>query len=177
MGNNEMWSLGFFVGLLVSGILFIILFKIVKKDSFIRCRYDERQQLVRGRGFKYGFFGCMIFGMIYILSDVGLKMQYMDTSMAVFLCIMIGAVIYVVYSIWNEAYFSLNENPKRITLLLTAVGVLNIVCSIYRIHEGLFENGVLTFINGSNLICGICILIILVVLIIKNCSDQRKAEK
>ena len=52
--NVEM-ALGMVTGLVLGLILFIIILKVTKKDGKIKCQYDERQELARGKGFKYGY--------------------------------------------------------------------------------------------------------------------------
>ena len=55
---NESMVLGILCGLLIGGIVVVIILKLTKEDGSVKCKYDERQQLVRGIGFKYGFLCC-----------------------------------------------------------------------------------------------------------------------
>jgi len=176
MGNNEMIRMGFLVGIIVGCCAVILFFKLSNTDGSIKCKFDERQQAVRGRGFKYGFFGWMIFNACCIVTEIGLEEQYMDTSMTLFCGMLVGVAIYGSYSIWHDGYFSLNENPKRVMIILVAVTILNLACAVYRIHNGLLENGQLTFLNGCNLFVAVTALCLLAVLYAKRCSDRRHTE-
>lgn len=154
--DHWMMQKGLLLGLLTGGIVCVLFFKITRKDGSLRGKYDERQRLVQGKGFKYGFWGCFLFNALYILADIGLEAHWMDTPMALFCGMMTGLAIYVSYCIWHEGYFSLNDNPLQITAMLAAVTFFNIICAASRIHEdSFFENGMLTFLDGSNMICGI----------------------
>lgn len=174
---DNMIQTGFLCGMAAACFLVVLLKKLVYKGSLFKCRYDERQQLVRGRGFQYGFFGWIFFTAGYIVLDTGFGKRYLDTSMALFLGLMIGAVIYASYAIWHEGYFSLNIYPKRFMGVMTAVTVLNIICSVHFIFEGeLCRDGMLTFFGGSNLVCAAASLTVLFVLAAKYGYDHRKAE-
>ncbi len=173
---DEMIQLGFMCSIIAVFLLTILLKKLFRKDNSFKCKYDERQQLVRGRGFQYGFFGWLIFNSFYILLETGFGKQYMDTSMALFSGLVTGIIIYASYAIWNEGYFSLNIYPKRVVAVLAFVMVLNIICGIHNIKEGILKNGKLTFLSGANLICAAALMIVLTVLAVKWCFDQRKAE-
>lgn len=173
MEGNMMHMLGFLCGLIVACIATVI----VKKGFLGKCKYDERQQIVRGKGFRSGFFGWMMFNGIYIVADIGFEIEVMDTSLAMFSGMLIGAVICVSYCIWNEGYFSLNDNPKRVIIVLAAIALLNGICSIYAIHKGvLLQNGTLTFLYGSNLFCALASVLILMIVFLKWGVGQRKEE-
>lgn len=174
--KSDGMRLGFLAGVVAGCILVVLFLWMTKKDGSIRCKYDERQQLVRGRGFQYGFFSWMIFNGIEILLDVGFEKQYMDTSMSLYFGMVVGVAVYVSYNIWHDGYFSLNENPKRAISLLVAMTVLNGACGAFRVHEGLLENGVLTLLNGANLLLAVAMLLILSVLFVKWHSDQKRTE-
>lgn len=175
MGHG-MARTAYLAGVAFGCCLVLLLLKAAKKGGSIKCKYDERQQLVRGRGFKYGFFGWMAFNGIYIFMDIGLEVQCMDTSMVLLSGMLVGVMVYASYCIWNDGYFSLNENPKRAMAILAAASLLNIACAAYRIQEGLLENGVLTFLNGSNLSVAALSVILLAVLFVKWGSDHRKPD-
>lgn len=174
--RSEGMRLGFLIGVLVGCFLWVFILKMTRKGRNLKCKYDERQQLVRGCGFKYGFFSWMIFNGACITTDLGFEKQYMDTPMVLYCGMVVGVAVYVMYSIWNDGYFSINENPKRVIALLIAITVLNGACAASRIQEGLLENGVLTLINGANLFLAVASLLILIVLFVKQYSDKKKPE-
>lgn len=169
---NEMMRMGFLTGILVGGIGILLFWKLTKKDGSRKCIFDERQQIVRGQAFKYGFFGWMIFDGLCILADTGLQIQYMDKSMELFSGMLVGLIIYGSYSIWHDGYISLNENPKRIMAILTAAALLNMACAAWRIQEGLLENEILTFLNGANLFVCMTAVLFLILMLVKRNRDR-----
>lgn len=172
--NNR--TIGFLAGVLV-GCCVVLAALWKKRDGLFRCRYDERQQAVRGRAFKYGFIGWMIFTICCIVTDIGFELQFMDLSMTLFCGMMVAIAIYVAYSVWYDGYFSLNENPKRILSILVTATLLNAACAVYRIHNGLLEHGVLTFLNGSNLLLAVVSVFLLTVMFVKRTKERQNADK
>ena len=148
-----------------------------KRDGSIKGKYDERQQVVRGRAFQYGFVGWMIFTAFCILSDIGLEIQFMDLSMTLFCGMLIGVTIYVVYSVWYDGYIPLKKNPKRILKILITVTLMNALCAVYRIRHGLLEHGVLTFLNGVNLLLTVAFTILLTVMFVKWTKERQNTDK
>lgn len=52
MGSHEVgYLIGVMVGLVVGLLAAAMFLKFIKKDHSWKCKYDERQELVRGRGF------------------------------------------------------------------------------------------------------------------------------
>ena len=176
MGNNEMMWMGFLTGIVTGCCLLILFIRRSKRNGSGKCTFDERQQIVRGQGFKYGFFAWMIYDGICIVTDIGLEEQFMDLSLTLLSGMLIGLVVYASYSIWNDGYISLYQSQKRIMLILAAAGILNLACAAYRFHDGLLENGKLTFLNGSNLFVAVTALFLLAVMTAKRCTDRRDME-
>lgn len=171
---SRMW---FLAGVLSGLFVLVVLLKMMKKDRSLKCKYDERQQLVRGRGFQYGFFGWMIFDGVCILTDIGLEVHVMDLSLTLFSGMLIGTVIYVSYSVWHDGYFSLNLSPRRFMSMLVVMTVMNIACAAFRIHSGLLEHGVITFFNGSNLLMSVVSVFLLGVISAKWFRDRSNQDK
>lgn len=174
------YMLGFMVGvgivLVVSVVVVFILMKVTKKDGTIKCKYDERQDLIRGRGFKYAFFTLLIYNMIVPMLKI-FDVELLADSAALF---MIGAIagmlVYVIYAIWNEAYFSLNENPKAIMIAFAFIGLINLALGIVRMFDGTFlTEGKLTF-NSINFLLGIGFVIIFMTLAAKQIRNKREEE-
>lgn len=167
-------ALGFFVGIVAGCILIAIILKITKTDGSIKCNYDERQQLVRGKGFKYGFFTLIICNFLALGLSSFTKKQYIESEVFMIISILIGVFVYAVYCIWNDAYFSLNESPKKVLIAFALIALLNIGLGYRNYLRGiLFQNGVLT-IHCTNLFCGVLFLLIFLVLAIKHI--YQKAE-
>lgn len=179
MGNQEiMHRMGFLAGILSGGILAILLVRLTRTDRTFKCKYDERQQLVQGRAFKYGFFGWMLFDAFCILADLGLEVRWMDRASLLFSGMLVGITVYASYSIWYDGYFSLNQKPAQVLSILVSIAVLNAVCAVRQIyvHQGLLENGVVSFYYSCNLFMAAVSVFLLTVVAVKYRFDCKKAE-
>lgn len=166
---------GVICGLVIGGLMVIVLLKAMNADHSIKCKYDERQQLVRGKGFKYAFFTLLGYNLLAgMLNDLVFKKPIMDMPITMALGAIIGVLVYVLYCIWNEGYISLNENPKKVMIAFTVIGIANIGLGIGKIlHEGLTENGMLT-IDSINLLLGVMMLITVGALAIKSALNKKE---
>lgn len=168
---------GMTAGLIVGLIVIVILLKVTKTDGRMKCEYDERQSVIRGKGYKYGFLTFIICDFFYAMlyaADVKIPL---DAAAFAVLSIMIALAVQVAYCIWNDAYFSLNENKNRVLIAFAAIGLLNLVIGITGLKEGrAIENGVLNF-RSTNLFCGCLFLIVFAVLLLKKISRSENGEE
>lgn len=167
---------GVLCGILL-GVLIIYIFLIVTKNGeSAKTIYDERQQAVRGRGFKYGFFTMLGYdGLIALLRLLEITVPA-DLEVIVFTGALTGIGIYAVYCIWNDGYFALNEKQNSVLIFLGAIGLINIIIGIAHVMYGdLFQNDSLTF-RGLNLLCGLLAIVIFLTLLIKKIRDRKDDE-
>ena len=164
---NLPYVLGVLCGILVGVIALVFLMKWMKKDGSYKCRFDERQELVRGRGFKYGFYTIIVCNMIYALLATAIEKTVIEAGTAMILIVIIGVVVYAVYSIWNEGYLALNENPKRVMIGFGAIAVFNLAISVMNfMHGRIIKDGVVQP-EIVNLLCGVMLLLIIAVMMAK----------
>lgn len=158
------YNMGMLLGMLagvVVGILVVALsykFAKIKKDA--GCEYDERQQLTRGKGFKYAYITVIVYNAIlciFTIADVPIPVEQ---SVLIMAGILISVMVCAVYCIKREAYVSLNENTNRLLLVFVILGGINFSIGILHcIHGTMIENGIVTY-HALNLLCGIFLLII-----------------
>lgn len=164
------WSLGLIIGI----ILAIIIIKMFNKDGKAITKYDERQKVVRGEAYKYGFFSILITcGILMVLNtQEGILNVLGDTLF--FIPIIIGVIVQVTYSIFKDGYVGLNTNMKRFIIFMTLIGLLNLGLGILWIVKGeILVNGVLQS-GALNLMCAFMFAIIAIELIIKSIIDKKE---
>jgi len=170
------FALGAFVAVII-GVLFIFAMKkYTKTDNSLKCKYDERQQLVRGTGFKYGFFTLIFYNVAAAFLISVEKRQYVEHAALLLAGILLGVFIYGAYCIWNESYFSLNENPKRVIIVFALIALLNFGVG-YRgfLHGVLIEDGMLT-VNCLNIFCGVLVLMLFFVMVAKHICKEKEEK-
>ena len=171
------YYLGFALGALVVaiiGVLFLfVMKKYTKTDNSLKSRYDERQQLVRGTGFKYGFFSLMFYNVAAAFLISVEKRQYIEHAALMLAGILFGVFIYGAYCIWNESYFSLNENPKRVVIVFVLIALLNFGVGYRGFCQGvLIEDGMLT-VNCLNIFVGVLVLMLFFVMVVKHICKEK----
>jgi hypothetical protein len=160
-------------GLVLGFLLVAIVMTIATKDK--KAKYDERQALVRGRGFAYGFSGLLISNLVVFLLDIiGIDL-HMRMSVAMLICSLVGITISACYCIWNDGYFAINQNKGLILIVIGIGGVINIgigiasiVCNTFWINDQLSA-------PSMNLFCGIMCIVIWVTLFAKCLKDRKEA--
>lgn len=167
--------IGISAGAAIGVLLVIAILKFSKKDGSLKCKYDERQELVRGKGFKYGFFTIVIYdacNMFYGNFLERIVMREVIMALGIFL----GVVVYAGYAIWNDGYFSLNENPRRVMGSFVVLSVGNIFLGLMHIPMGDFSVGGVIGYPAVNLMVGIMILCLFGILLAKRICKKEPAE-
>lgn len=170
------YLLGILCGVTLGLILIWVLLKWTKKDGSSKCRYDERQQIVRGQAFKAAFFTLIFCDALYALEDAIVEKQFLYGADAMGMCIIISVVVYACYCIWNEGYFALNENRKRVLVAFALIALMNfVIFGIHAVNDGIWEEGMLAPCI-LNLFCGVMFLVIFSVMLMKRMQNRSEEE-
>lgn len=172
--DNSFLAIAVAIGLVVGLLVAVIIIAISKKTDTVKADYDERQELVRGKGFKYGFF-------TMLLSDVLLCLLYSfeltwfaQLEVALILSAIAGVIVYACYCVLNDGYFALNENRKMLLIFFALAGAINLVLGIINICNGYgFADGRFTMAS-TNLFCGIMVMILFATILYKQIKESRE---
>lgn len=169
--------LGMVIGAIFGLLLVVVLLKITKTNGKIKCEYDERQEALRGRGFKYGFFTMMFCNMIYSFLWIGFGQMLIDIGAFLILTVVLGAGVYANYCIWNDCYFSLNENRNRLMVVFGGIGGFNLSFGLANLFSGkAIENGMLNY-RSINLFCGLLFVEIFFALWLRHLKKEVGTEE
>ena len=161
-----------FISLIAIVVIVFITTKLRKNQT---PKYDERQEIVRGKAYKYAFFTMLIFGALYMYCSLFIESELLLASVALMIDMFIGLVVYAVYSIWNDAFATLNGISKSYIIFLACTVVLNLGNAIGTIKDGsIIANGTLT-LDSISLVCAISLTIVLVTMLVKKLMN-REAE-
>lgn len=170
------YMIGFGSGIIIVGVMFLLGALLYKKKNPGPCKYDERQELARGKAFKVGFFTLLFYNVIYGMATVVTEMEIFDTMAAMITGVFLSLGVFACNCIWNDAYMSLNEKPGSVCAVLGCMGGINFLCGIASVISGdMIENGQITF-HFVNLMCGVVMLFLLVVFVIKQKKNKIEAE-
>ena len=167
-------GLGAITGAIIGLILCIVIFKICNKNNKVKSEYDERQEAIRGRGFKYGFYTALAYFAILTLLPITELNMKVDNSVLGFCGILISVLVLAVYTIWNDAYWGINNNRMRYLIVFALATVINIAVGIGACVTGnMIQDGVVQA-PAINLLCGVLFLVIAITLVIKMVAKREE---
>lgn len=173
---SNAWALAMVLAVIIGVLLIIVLMAITQTGDSMRQNYDERQELLRGRGFKYGFYAMLILNLVMFTLETAEVYLPMSAGYAPFLSALIGVGVYAVYCIWNDAYVALNQKAATMAMIFLVMGAMNLLMGINALVKGTaIQNNQLTF-RSMNLLCGIEMLVVCGALILKKVCKDREEE-
>ena len=139
--------------------------------------FDERQELIRGKAYKTGFYSTLILITIAIIFDSTKLTPFLDSSLLYGITIIGGVLVFAVYCVWNEAYFGLNQKTSSVMVILAFIGVFNLFIGIMNVAKGnMFLGGKLS-INFMNFVCAFSFIVLFITMLLKKIDNKVKDEK
>lgn len=168
---------GGLVGILIGLVLVAILIRYVRTDKKIKAKYDERQELIRGRGFKYAFYTSLVYFGLLTITMLGLtEIVPIPSGVLTFFGVCLSVLVYAGYCIWHEAYFALNENPKRVMIAFSVIGVCNVIIGLSNLHKVTSLQSADATPGLINLTCAVLFVGIFLILLVKHIANRRCKE-
>lgn len=136
-------------------------------------RYDERQRTEQGHGYRAAFIATAISLIIPLpLGSTGIIGSEFMTFFII-LALFIGVSVLIVYWIWHECYFAINENSTRMVIFIGIFGVLNCIISVINFIGGyLIVNGVPT-VRCINLFVALLSLEIFIAILARRTANAK----
>lgn len=128
VGPEPNWFMlaGVAVGVVVGLIICVFLFRILRGRWGIASKYDERQQAARGKAYRNAFWTLIGYiSLWYVLDvcDVVLpRMEYLLLG-----GILLGLMVQIISSVMMDAYYGLNDDPKKFMTTLAVLDVFNLM--------------------------------------------------
>ena len=161
--------------LFVAGLCWVIL-KRSNSDHKTATQYDERQQVLRGRGYRIGFWTVLLYQtVLYILECAGATLPVAPFSLG-FLGVILTVTVCNIYDIWVGAYWGLNNDRKRYLIVLGVFGTLTLV-PVITAARGDFVAQVLQGPVLVNLGIAFMLLTMFLTLLIRYIADKKETEK
>lgn len=130
---------------LIVFIALVILVRILTKNTSQGIKYDERQNEIIDKGYKYGFYTALFGNMIgfAVLDSSGNLPLGGDFIM---ICIIFTALsVFVVYSILRGAYFGIGNRWKINSVLMIGLGAVLEIGTISNLLKNGLTDGKLGF--------------------------------
>lgn len=172
---SEAWVVGFVCGLIAVIAVFRLLARKLQADGAEKTKYDERQLIERGKGYRIAFFSYVIFNIIFFVLDMALEVQ-IPVGFLLICGILVASAVHVVYCLFHEAYWGLNNNVKSYIIILIVAGVLNLVIGLVNgFSSNWYTDGVLGY-SIYNLVVAVFLAVILIAMLLKYMKDKREVE-
>ena len=176
MSDSTFFKVMIIVAVVVSIIICAVIMKAFHSGRSSMPKYDERQQLIRGRGYMIAFYSIIIV-MCLIPVIMTQEMIHFLGDILFFIPLILGIMIHIMYCIWNNAYIELNLKIKNWVIFMLCISVFNLALGAISIKNGnMVEDNVLQ-VQALNLIVGGLGLVILVELLIKMAVDRKGADE
>lgn len=169
--KNLDYILGFMCGFtLVAFIVTIIKYK--HRDE--NYEYDERQLKARGECYKIAFFALIVMLLLDGFIRISLGYEWSSYIVGVLIMILISVAIFCSLAIMKDAYIASFQNYFRFGMLISFLGILNIILGVINgIESGFVLDGMVTECVLS-LACGLILLFVGIISIIKNYLDNKE---
>lgn len=169
-GIGSVVGIGVIVGVLI-GLVVLILCNSNRK---IKTDYDERQEAIRGKGFKYSAYTAWILLVIYMLAEINEINLHMNSDVVALTIFIISAMVQVSHSIWNDAYWGENNNIRTYAIVLTICLIINVSASIASItNHTLIVDGNVTW-RAISVECSLVVIITGIQAIIRGITEKKK---
>lgn len=146
-----------------------------KHGSEVEC--DEKQEIIRYRGYRYGALTGLTLNWIFAWLLIVFPDVPFDASIIMIAITLIAALVSGLYSIFKGVYFGMSKRGKETTLLIAVFGLINLISGIMQIvNEGLLPDGKLTLPNSVNLLVGVFMLIIAIAILLQNYRERKESE-
>lgn len=165
------YATGLAFGIVTALIIFAVVWKFSKKS--MKGTFDERQELVRGRGYKYASFTMLALLVLDLLLESfgAFETLPVTRTLAIFIMILAGVMVYALYCIKNDSYFGVGTDSRTYRAVMWIVIVCNAVSGFTGLKEGAMEDGKLAFGPCASLLFCLAFVIIMISIGIK----QRNA--
>lgn len=173
-GKSMAWYAGFGVGILIVIIVIALIKGLARRRGETPGEYDERQQANRGVAHQRAYMTLLITLMINAVVCGVLEQQWAKPGVDSFVCVLISVGVFVVNCILHDAYFTVNQTPKRYLWIIGAVVACQIPATVMHAVEGNFVEDGLLSVNILPPLCMVLFGIVLITLLVKLRRDQAE---
>ncbi|MCR4902105.1 MAG: hypothetical protein K6A23_04540 [Butyrivibrio sp.] len=165
---------GYIVGIVVFVVVFLVAWiigkKVLRKGTE---HYDERQILIRGKGYKISFMTTILINIFYSCFLYDLTKEIVSPQLVVLGTAFLGVAVYSIYCIFNDAYVEVGQNITKWLALVVFVIAANVVAAISNMDRGFKSTGIVTGYD-INILVAVVFSVILVAMLIKLAIDKKE---
>ena len=172
--KSTAYIVGFICGLAIVLVFGIVLRIINKKKS--DCEYDERQEAIRGTGFKYAYFTAMIVLITGGIAEMILVAAWCGLFTLAMIALWTSICVFTTYCVIKDAYFTLRARRKALIAIFIASGAINICLGLGHILDGTIIEGGMLSLNAVNLLTGAACLYLGIMMLCHGIYERRTED-
>ncbi len=173
-------SIGMATGICFGLLVAVILIKLLNKDKKVKAEYDERQRQIRGRSYMFAFYSTVITEALMMLLSMGGFLKTLPVEEYVFhgASMFVGLMVLCIHSVWNGAYWGLNNNIKKYYITFIVLFIFNLMPFIGLIRGGLIiENGYIVNFPFLNCLVLIMYVVLGITLFARKRIDDENSDR
>lgn len=171
--NNRSYILGFVFGMVLVAIVCFVL-HLIKREK--RSDYDERQEAVRGKGFKLAYFTALFTLLLGGIAECILDAAWCGLFTLAMVAVWTSISVFTTYCVIKDAYFTLRSKRRLLIAIFCFAGAVNLFIGIRSIAAGeLIEGGMLS-LYASNLLTGTCCLYLGAMMLCRSLWERRRED-
>ena len=177
--KNLAFILGFVAGLILVALIAFVIRALDKKNNRPAKKFDERQQLLRGRAYKSAFWVLVAYVVFNGFFTLATGIEWADLMTGTFTGILLSLTVFIVACIKNDSYFPINQRPKLFNVIFTLGLVVNLalgIINLYDSDEQFLTNGEFNF-HVLSFMVAIMLLAVLISLFCKRLSDKKYCDR
>ena len=164
----------FFIMLAIFVVIAVVTAIVTVRSRKAKIKFDERQQIARGRAFEAGFYTLMLTLLGYILCNNVMDISVLGVEIGIALCIIVSVGVFAVVGVFKDAFLEYNSSVKSRSILFAILGGLNLVLGLLALHDGqLLEDGRLD-VSVINLAIGCLMLVVVTCIVVRNALQKKQ---
>ena len=170
-------SVGITIGIIVGLVIAFALLKAANTNHRMKTDYDERQQLIRGKGYMYAFYTILFYEVLMMIIDIGEFSLPIESYAVHCVGLIIGVIALGVYCIWNDVYWGLNNNKKTYYAIFVVCTIFNLIPVIGQARMGTLVQDGKIGLPILNIMVLVMMAVLGIVFIIKKLTGKNSSEE
>lgn len=160
------------IGVVVVFLALLVAVFVLGKKKRETEQYDERQIMIRGKGYKISFMTviAMLFlygGVLYAYTKDIVAPQFVVMAIA-----FLGILVFIIYCIFQDAYVQVGQSPKGWVFLVLFIAAINTISAFQSTERGFDKDGIATAFS-MNVLLVVFFCSILIAMLVKKVIDRR----
>lgn len=174
----DMYNFGKFIGIIIGvavGLLIcVFLFRFLRGKGHweFTSKYDERQKNARGVAYNAGFWTAVGYMSLWYLFDE-CNFPVFSTPVMLVIGMALALSVQISISIWKDAYYGINDDPKKFLITLAIIDAINALLLFAEIVTGAYELTNLPWLLAGTLFMGV---VVFLTMAIKTLTRTRKED-